>query len=81
MILRRGEVLGPADPDAWIRTLYLRILQHLSNGKAWETALVICKELQHEYETTSFNYSRLSDLLQLQAQLYASIAKGDRHFG
>ena len=59
----------------------MRILAHLSKGKAWETALAICKELQQEYETTSFNYSRLSELLVLQSELYANIAKSDRHFG
>ncbi|KAM0753228.1 hypothetical protein T439DRAFT_342381 [Meredithblackwellia eburnea MCA 4105] len=61
--------------------LYMRILAHLSKGKAWETALAICKELQHEYETSTFNYSRLSELLILESELYASIAKSDRHFG
>lgn len=59
----------------------MRVLDHLSKGKAWETALIICKELQHEYETRSFSYSRLAELLVLQSELYASILKGDRHFG
>jgi hypothetical protein len=62
-------------------TLYLRILEHLGRGKAWETALDIAKELAHEYETRSFNYPRLAELLNLQAELYSSIAKSDRHFG
>ena len=61
--------------------LYMRILEHLSAGKAWETALTICKELQHEYETRTFDYARLSELLALQGSLYASIAKGERQFG
>ncbi|GAA5903536.1 hypothetical protein JCM5296_006854 [Sporobolomyces johnsonii] len=62
-------------------TLYMRVLEHLNTGKAWETALTICKELQHEYETKSFNYARLAELLNLEAELYASIAKSERHFG
>ncbi|CEQ42400.1 SPOSA6832_04218 [Sporobolomyces salmonicolor] len=62
-------------------TLYMRVLEHLNMGKAWETALAICKELQHEYETKSFNYTRLAELLNLEAELYASIAKSERHFG
>ncbi|GAA5856905.1 hypothetical protein JCM8547_008456 [Rhodosporidiobolus lusitaniae] len=62
-------------------TLYMRILEHLGKGKAWETAIDLTKELQHEYENKSFNYSRLSELLHLQAELYGSIAKSDRHFG
>ena len=59
----------------------MRVLDHLSKGKAWETALTICKELQHEYETKSFSYDRLAELLVLQSELYASILKADRHFG
>ncbi|GAA6012300.1 hypothetical protein JCM10207_002794 [Rhodosporidiobolus poonsookiae] len=62
-------------------TLYMRILEHLSKGKAWERALELCKELQHEYETRTFAYPRLAELLNLQAELYGSIAKSDRHFG
>lgn len=63
------------------RTLYMRMLSHLGKGKAWESAIDVCKELQHQYETISFNYSRLSELLILQSELYASIAKSDRNFG
>lgn len=59
----------------------MRVLDHLSKGKAWETAIAICKELQYEYETRSFSYSRLSELLVLQSELYGSILKADRHFG
>ncbi|GAA5944251.1 guanine nucleotide exchange factor DCK1 [Sporobolomyces koalae] len=62
-------------------TLYTRILDHLGKGKAWEVALGLCKEQQQEYEANTFNYVRLSALLSLQAQLYASIASSERHFG
>ncbi|KAK4698793.1 hypothetical protein P7C70_g7476, partial [Phenoliferia sp. Uapishka_3] len=76
-----NQTVEKADFFFLMRTLYMRILAHLSKGKAWETALAICKELQHEYETTSFNYQRLSELLILQSELYASIARSDRVFG
>lgn len=59
----------------------MRVLDHLSKGKAWETALSLCKELQQEYESTNFDYARLADLLVLQAELYGAILKGDRRFG
>lgn len=59
----------------------MRILDHLGRGKAWETALAFSRELQHEYETNAFNYARLAELLNLQAELYASIAHSDRQFG
>ncbi|GAA5959558.1 hypothetical protein JCM3765_002370 [Sporobolomyces pararoseus] len=62
-------------------TLYMRILDHLGRGKAWESAIALSKELQHEYETNAFNYPRLSELLSLQAELYAGIATSDRQFG
>ncbi|SCZ89055.1 BZ3500_MvSof-1268-A1-R1_Chr1-1g00923 [Microbotryum saponariae] len=62
-------------------SLYMRILEHMTKGKAWETALALCKELQQQYETHNFNYARLSELLILQSELYASIIKGDRQFG
>ncbi|KAH8918163.1 hypothetical protein BT69DRAFT_1354118 [Atractiella rhizophila] len=61
-------------------TLYMRILEHLAKGKAWECAIEICKELQFQYEHRSFNYERLAELLVHEAELYASIVKSDRYF-
>jgi dedicator of cytokinesis protein 3 len=62
------------------RSLYLRILAHLGKGKAWEVALGICKELQHEYETRSFSYGRLAELLVLQSEFYTHIISTERPF-
>lgn len=62
-------------------TLYMRILDHLNKGKSYEIGLSICKELQHEYETKTFSYTRLSELLILQSSLYANIVQSDRKFG
>ncbi|GAA5840554.1 hypothetical protein JCM9279_007363 [Rhodotorula babjevae] len=61
-------------------TLYLRILEHLGKGQAYETAIELVRELELEYERT-FNYLRLAELLNLKAELYAHIARTDRHFG
>ncbi|GJN92547.1 hypothetical protein Rhopal_005577-T1 [Rhodotorula paludigena] len=61
-------------------TLYMRILEYLSKGKAYETALDLCKELEAEFEAV-YNYPRLAELLNLKSELYAYIAKSDRHFG
>ncbi|BGP50279.1 Deoxycytidine kinase 1 [Rhodotorula kratochvilovae] len=61
-------------------TLYMRILEHLGKGQAYETAIDLVKELEVEYERT-YNYPRLAELLNLKAELYAHIAKSDRHFG
>lgn len=62
------------------RTLYLRILEHLGKGQAYETAIELVRELELEYERT-FNYPRLAELLNLKAELYAHIARSDRQFG
>ncbi|GAA5897476.1 guanine nucleotide exchange factor DCK1 [Sporobolomyces salmoneus] len=62
-------------------TLYMRILDHLGRGKAWESAIALSKELQHEYEANAFNYSRLAELLNLQSDLYTGIAGSTRQFG
>ncbi|GAA5899842.1 hypothetical protein JCM8208_004581 [Rhodotorula glutinis] len=61
-------------------TLYLRILEHLGKGQAYETAIDLVRELELEYERT-FNYPRLAELLHLKAELYAHIAEADRQFG
>ncbi|KPV73694.1 uncharacterized protein RHOBADRAFT_54888 [Rhodotorula graminis WP1] len=61
-------------------TLYLRILEHLGKGQAYETAIDLVRELELEYERT-FNYPRLAELLHLKAELYARIAQADRQFG
>lgn len=62
------------------RTLYLRILEHLGKGQAYETAIELVRELEVEYERT-FNYPRLAELLNLKAELFAHIARTDRQFG
>ena len=44
-------------------TLYLQTLELLGKGAAYESALVLCKELQEQYETQIFAYQRLSEIL------------------
>lgn len=61
-------------------TLYFRILNFLSRGKAWESGIQICKELQEQYERISFDYERLSEVLAHQSSLYLKIVKTDRYF-
>lgn len=36
-------------------TLYLLILDYLGKGKAWESAIEICKELAHQHAEITFN--------------------------
>lgn len=61
-------------------TLYFRIIEFLSKGKAWESGIQICKELQEQYEHVSFDYERLSEVLAHQSSLYLKIVKTDRYF-
>ncbi|KAH9819300.1 dedicator of cytokinesis-domain-containing protein [Melampsora americana] len=61
-------------------TLYLRILEYLAQGKAWESGIQICKELQEQYEHISFDYERLSEVLAHQSSLYHKIVKSERYF-
>lgn len=61
-------------------TLCLLMLDHFTKGKAWESAIGICKELTHQYETYTFNYARLAELLQHEAVLYDNIVKKERYF-
>jgi dedicator of cytokinesis protein 3 len=60
--------------------LYLRILDLLDRGKAWEIAIEISKELQQQYEQSVFDYKRNSELLSHQATLYDSIASDPRAY-
>jgi len=60
--------------------LYLSILDLLSKGRAWETAIGLCKELQQQYELHTFSYQRLSELLTHQATLYGKIVGEPRQF-
>lgn len=61
--------------------LFNRIIDHLARGKAWETAIELATELEKQYETKTFDYVKLADLLRIKADLFASIAKSQRQFG
>jgi hypothetical protein len=50
----------------------------LTQGRAWEVALGLCKELQSQYETKLYAYQKLSDNLARQALLYAKIVAETR---
>lgn len=72
--------------------LYLQILELLGKGKAWESAIELCKELQVQYEvsrstschscpqTRLFSYQRLSEVLAHQSTLYKNINEETRTF-
>ncbi|RKO97657.1 hypothetical protein CAUPRSCDRAFT_6189, partial [Caulochytrium protostelioides] len=57
--------------------LYLTILELLEQGKAWEHAIVLCRELSHQYELTH-DYPRLAACLRKMARLYENMAMVER---
>ncbi|KAF9451260.1 hypothetical protein P691DRAFT_796987 [Macrolepiota fuliginosa MF-IS2] len=61
-------------------TLCLLILNYLGQGKAWETAIEICKELAFQHSEITFNYSRLSEILKHQATLLEHIVNEQRYY-
>jgi dedicator of cytokinesis protein 3 len=61
-------------------TLYMLILDYLGKGSAWEISTDICRELVHQYEYRSVDYTRLADVLRLQASLYEYIATVERTY-
>ncbi|XP_049823045.1 dedicator of cytokinesis protein 3 isoform X2 [Aethina tumida] len=53
--------------------LYRQIITNFDKGKCWEKGIPLLKELAHQYETVSFNYKGLSDILKNQAKFYDNI--------
>ncbi|KAJ7129841.1 C2 domain in Dock180 and Zizimin proteins-domain-containing protein [Mycena crocata] len=61
-------------------TLCLLILDYLGKGKAWESAIEICKELAYQHSEVTFNYGRLSEILRHQAALLEHIVTDQRYY-
>ncbi|KAF8586680.1 hypothetical protein K439DRAFT_1340268 [Ramaria rubella] len=76
------EDLGLPRQTAFARkeTLCLLILDYLGKGKAWESAIEICKELSYQHSEVTFNYARLSEILMHQATLLEHIVTDQRHY-
>ncbi|XP_064360000.1 dedicator of cytokinesis protein 2-like [Dromaius novaehollandiae] len=55
--------------------LYNQIISYFDQGKMWEEAIHICKELAEQYESEIFDYEMLSDILQREARFYEKILK------
>ncbi|XP_064304760.1 dedicator of cytokinesis protein 2-like [Phalacrocorax carbo] len=55
--------------------LYNQIINYFDQGKMWEEAIHICKELAEQYESEVFDYEMLSDILQREAKFYEKILK------
>lgn len=55
--------------------IYNDMIDYFDQGKMWECALGICKELIKQYEEETFDYTQLSLLLMRMAKFYDSIVK------
>jgi dedicator of cytokinesis protein 3 len=61
------------------RNLYLKIISLFDEGKAWEIAIPMCKELATMYEFITCEYNRLAIILELQASFFRNIIKKERY--
>ncbi|KAJ3545464.1 hypothetical protein NM688_g5622 [Phlebia brevispora] len=61
-------------------TLCLLILDYLGKGKAWESALEVCKDLAFQHAEVTFNYARLAEILRHQAALLEHIVTDQRYY-
>ncbi|KAG2364374.1 hypothetical protein BDR07DRAFT_1401549 [Suillus spraguei] len=61
-------------------TLCLLILDYLGKGKAYESAIEICKELAKQHAEVTFNYARLAEIMRHQAALFEHIITDQRYY-
>ncbi|XP_078368993.1 dedicator of cytokinesis protein 1-like [Oculina patagonica] len=55
--------------------LYLDAIDFLDQGKTWEKAIELCKELTEQYELLLYDYVKLGDILKKQAKFFDNIMK------
>lgn len=53
--------------------LYHQIINYFDKGKCWEKGVPLCKELATFYETTLYDYKKLSDTLITEANFFQNI--------
>lgn len=59
--------------------LYKEIIKFFANGKMWECALDLCKELAQQYEFEVYDYLSLSKVHNQMSEFYSKILKEMRH--
>eukprot|EP00794_Sanderia_malayensis_P005649 gene5649-6345_t len=55
--------------------LYKEIIEYYDKGKTWEYGIRLCKELAQQYETDTYDYVQLSQILEKQAKFFDNIIK------
>ncbi|CAK7219458.1 Deoxycytidine kinase 1 [Sporothrix curviconia] len=58
--------------------IYFDMIKHFEEGEAWSSALAAYKELQIQYETNIYDFSKLARTERAIATVYETIAKSDR---
>ncbi|XP_066284414.1 dedicator of cytokinesis protein 3-like isoform X2 [Branchiostoma lanceolatum] len=53
--------------------IYVMVIEYFDKGKSWENGIPLCKELAEQYEKKSFEYAKLSHILQTQAHFFENI--------
>ncbi|KAI8491205.1 Dedicator of cytokinesis protein 3 [Branchiostoma belcheri] len=53
--------------------IYVTVIEYFDKGKSWENGIPLCKELAEQYEKKSFEYAKLSHILQTQAHFFENI--------
>eukprot|EP00058_Branchiostoma_floridae_P011871 XP_002597359.1 hypothetical protein BRAFLDRAFT_66495 [Branchiostoma floridae] len=53
--------------------IYVTVIEYFDKGKSWENGIPLCKELAVQYEKKSFEYAKLSHILQTQAHFFENI--------
>ncbi|XP_074109684.1 dedicator of cytokinesis spg isoform X2 [Cotesia typhae] len=53
--------------------LYYQIIHYFDRGKCWEKGIPLCKELAGLYETRLYDYTKLSQILKMQAKFLDNI--------
>lgn len=59
-------------------SLCMQMIGHFEEGRSWENALDVYKELALQYEHVVFDYAKLSKAYRAIARLYENIMRGDQ---
>ena len=43
--------------------IYVKCVEYFESSKMYEMSIELCKELQHQHETKTFNYEELANIL------------------
>ncbi|KAF8460036.1 hypothetical protein BDZ91DRAFT_833344 [Kalaharituber pfeilii] len=57
--------------------LCLQMIKHFEDGKAWDHALEVYRELAHQYEHVVFDFAKLAKAHRAMAKIYENIMSGD----